>query len=236
MIMATTGLTLYELAAADAALRFSPYCWKTRMALAHKGLAADCLPWRFTEKAAIAFSGQGLVPVLVHDGEAVSDSWTIALHLEQRFPDRPSLFGGRDAVPLARFVNGWADTALAPAIARLILVDVHSRVHEADRDYFRASREERFGQALEDVVADRPAHLAAFRQALQPLRRALANDAFIAGPAPAYADYCAFGMLMWARCISPVELLEPEDSVFAWRDRLLDVFGGMARAAPTVQG
>ncbi|MGL4964315.1 MAG: hypothetical protein ACRC67_24000 [Inquilinus sp.] len=49
------ALTLYELAGADAALRFSPHCWKTRMALAHKGLEADRLPWRFTEKDAIAF-------------------------------------------------------------------------------------------------------------------------------------------------------------------------------------
>src|SRR3974390_869253 len=86
-------LTLYELAAADPRLRFSPYCWKTRMALAHKGLEAERLPWRFTEKDRIAFSGQGRVPVLVDEGQPVADSWRIALHLEQRFPDRPSLFG-----------------------------------------------------------------------------------------------------------------------------------------------
>jgi glutathione S-transferase len=234
--MATAALTLYELAAADAALRFSPHCWKTRMALAHKGLEAERVPWRFSEKAAIAFSGQGMVPVLVHDGEAVTDSWAIALYLEQRFPDRPSLFGGAGAMPLARFVNGWADTVLSPAIARVIVADVHGRVHEADRDYFRTSREQRFGQALEDVVADRPANLAAFRRALQPLRRALAEDGFIAGAAPAYADYCVFGMLMWARCISDVELLEPDDPAAAWRDRLLDAFGGLARSAPTARG
>jgi glutathione S-transferase len=70
------------------------------------------------------------------------------------------------------------------------------------------------------------------RQALAPLRRTLANAPVIAGPAPAYADYCVFGMLMWARCTSTVELLQPDDPVFAWRDRLLDAFGGMARAAP----
>lgn len=226
------ALTLYELAGADAALRFSPHCWKTRMALAHKGLEADRLPWRFTEKDAIAFSGQGLVPVLVHDGETVSDSWRIALHLEQRFPDRPSLFGGPGAVAPARFVNDWADMTLSPAIARVILLDIHGRLHDCDRDYFRSSRETRFGRTLEEAAADRPAHLAAFRQALAPLRRTLANAPFIAGPAPAYADYCVFGMLMWARCTSEVELLQPDDPVFAWRDRLLDAFDGMARAAP----
>jgi glutathione S-transferase len=230
--MSEAALKLYELAGADAALRFSPHCWKTRMALAHKGLEAECIPLRFTEKEAIAFTGQGLVPVLVHDGETICDSWQIALHLEERFPDRPSLFGGAAAVPLARFINGWADTALSPAIARVIILDILDRVHEKDRAYFRASREQRFGRSLEEVAADRPANLAAVRQALLPVRRALAAADFIAGSAPAYADYCVFGLLMWARCVSPVELLEAGDPVFAWRDRLLDAFGGMARAAP----
>jgi glutathione S-transferase len=202
------------------------------MALAHKGLEAERVPWRFTEREAIAFSGQGLVPVLVHDGETVCDSWQIALHLEERFPDRRSLFGGAAAVPLARFINSWADTALTPAIAWVIILDIHDRVHDADRAYFRASREQRFGRTLEEVAADCPANLAAVRQALLPVRRSLTAGDFIAGAAPGYADYCVFAMLMWARCISPVALLETGDPVFAWRDRLLDAFGGMARAAP----
>jgi hypothetical protein len=40
-------------------------------------------------------------------------------------------------------------------------------------------------------------------------------------------------MFMWARCTSPLELLAADDPVHAWRERLLDAFGGMARAAPT---
>jgi hypothetical protein len=39
-------------------------------------------------------------------------------------------------------------------------------------------------------------------------------------------------MFMWARCTSPLELLADDDPVHAWRERLLDAFGGMARAAP----
>jgi glutathione S-transferase len=233
--MATTALILYELAGGDPALRFSPHCWKTRMALAHKGLEAERIPWRFSEKETIAFSGQGMVPVLVHDGEIICDSWQIALHLEERFPDRPSLFGGAEAMALARFINGWADTTLSAAIARVTLLDIHDRVHDVDRAYFRTSREQRFGRSLEEVAADRPANLAALRQALLPLRRALAAGDFLAGPAPAYADYCVFGMLMWARCTSPIELLEAGDPIFAWRDRLLDAFGSVARTAPAVQ-
>src|SRR3546814_3011337 len=66
-------LTLYELAGADSRLRFSPHCWKVRMALAHKGVEARLIPWRFSESEAIAFSNQRLVPILVHDGQVITD-------------------------------------------------------------------------------------------------------------------------------------------------------------------
>jgi glutathione S-transferase len=228
-----TRVTLYELAGADRALRFSPYCWKVRMALAHKGLEAERIPCWFTEKEPIAFSGQTLVPVLVDGTESVHDSWRIALHLEHRYPDRPTLFGGAAAVPLANFANRWADTVLAPALVRIILYDVYTLLAPADQPYFRQTREQRFGQSLEDVVADQPAHIADLRKALVPLRQTLAQQPFLAGDAPAYADYCVFGMFMWARCVSKAVLLDESDPVFAWRERLLDAFDGMARLAPT---
>ena len=72
------GIIMHDLAGADPSLRFSPYCWRTRFALAHKGLPVETLPWRFTDKAAIAFSGQDRVPVIRDDGAVVADSWAIA--------------------------------------------------------------------------------------------------------------------------------------------------------------
>ena len=47
--MMERSLVLFELAGADQSVRFSPHCWKTRMALAHKGLTAQSVPWRFTD-------------------------------------------------------------------------------------------------------------------------------------------------------------------------------------------
>ncbi|HWW47357.1 MAG TPA: glutathione S-transferase family protein [Xanthobacteraceae bacterium] len=227
----TSGIVLYDLAGADADLRFSPHCWKVRMALAHKGLDVQTVPWRFTEKEAIAFSGQQLVPILVDQGEVVSDSWKIATHLEARYPDRPSLFGGKAGEALARFVNSWADASLVPAIAKLMLLDIHACIHDKDRDYFRASREKRFGMTLEAITADTAARRSDVQQALMPLRLMLRDQPFIAGDAPAYADYCVFGMLMWARCVGSADVLEADDRVYAWRERLLDAFGGLARGA-----
>jgi glutathione S-transferase len=57
------GMQLYDLAGAESERRFSPYCWRIKLALMHKGLPFDTIPWRFAEKSAIAFSGQGRVPV-----------------------------------------------------------------------------------------------------------------------------------------------------------------------------
>lgn len=67
-------MKLYDLAGASDELRFSPNCWRIKMALAHKGLSVEAVPWRFVEKEAIAFSGQKTVPVLVDADTVVSDS------------------------------------------------------------------------------------------------------------------------------------------------------------------
>ena len=47
---------------------FSPYYWRVSMALAHKGLEVESIPWHFSEKEAISFSGQVRVSALV-DGK-----------------------------------------------------------------------------------------------------------------------------------------------------------------------
>lgn len=67
-------LKLYDLARAQDDRRFSPPCWQVKMALKHKGIHAEVVPWRFTEKDAIAFSGQGKVPVLVDGDTSVTAS------------------------------------------------------------------------------------------------------------------------------------------------------------------
>jgi glutathione S-transferase len=218
---------LYDLAGAEADRRFSPYCWRTKLALAHKGLEVETIPWRFTEKDLIAFSGQGRVPVLIDGDRVVSDSWVIANYLEDAYPEQPSLFGGDTGRALARFVNYWADTVQLAGLIRLLVADIHAHVHEKDRGYFRDSREKRFGANLEQVAADREQRLPAFRQSLEPLRLTLKSQPYLGGDRPAYADYIVFGGFQWARCISAFKLLQPDDPVAHWRERMLAAFDGM---------
>jgi glutathione S-transferase len=224
-------LELYDLAAAEDDRRFSPFCWRTRMALAHKGLPVRTVAWRFTEKERIAASGQGRVPVLVDNGRWIADSWAIANHLEDAYADRASLFGGPAGRALSRFFNNWADAVLNPGLIRLTLLDIWRHVHDKDKDYFRRSREERFGQSLEAVVAGREERVAAFRQSLAPLRLTLEKQPFLGGEGPLYPDYIVFGGFQWVRCISDFPVLAAEDPVALWRGRMLALFDGLASTA-----
>lgn len=226
------AIKLYDLAGAESDRRFSPFCWRTKMALAHKALDFETIPWRYADKPKIAFAGSERVPVIVDGERPVADSWTIACHLEDAYPKLPSLFGGTAGRASARFVNSWADTVLNAALSRLLMVDILDHLEVGDRAYFRESREKRFGMTLEAFAADREKNLAALRTALEPLRAMLAAQAFIGGESPLYPDYIVFGSLQWARSIGKTRLLEPNDPVEGWRARLLDAFGGLARKAP----
>lgn len=221
---------LYELCGADAERRFSPFCWRSRMALAHKGLEAEVVPWRFTDNAALAFARHDKVPVLVDGDRTVTDSWAIAVYLDEAYPDAPKLFAGKPAGQ--RFIATWADTVLNAGMARLIVSDIPPLLGPKERAYFVESREQRFGMTLEAVTANREARIPEFRALLQPLRTLLKAQPFLGGEAPDYGDYCVFGSLMWARSVSPLRLLDEADVVHAWRERLLDLHGGLARAAP----
>ena len=226
------AITMYDLCGAEADRRFSPFCWRARMALAHKGLAVNTVPWRFTEKAKLPQPNAGRVPVIVDGGRVVHDSSAIADYLEERYPDRPSLFGGETGRGVARFVQNWTETVLQLGLIRLVLLDIHSHLGPVDQAYFREDREKRFGATLEEVVTDRDARLPAFRASLDPLRRTVERQDFVSGKAPAYADYVVFGAFQWARAVSDFEVLAIDDPVRAWRGRMLDLFDGLARRSP----
>ena len=223
------ALTLYELCGADDR-RFSPYCWRTRLALAQKGLNPTVEPVGFTEKDKISFSGQDKVPIIRDGDTVVSDSWTIACYLEDTYADAAPLFGSDIGRHEARFINFWADTVLGGAIGGLIIFDVLNSVRPEDREYFQTTREKRFGRPLAEIQTGRDDRVAGFRQALLPLRSTLAVQPFLCGETPAYADFIVMGSFLWARGTSDYQLLETDDPVYAWRARMADLFDGLSRS------
>jgi glutathione S-transferase len=222
-------ITLYDLAF-DKDLRPSPFCWRVKLALKHKGLAWRDEPCGFTEKQKIAFAQSQTYPV-IHDGtKVVKDSWVIAQHLDAAYPDKP-LLPDRS---YAQFINAWVDTAVNVAIFPIVVGDLVDRVRPQDRDYMLESRGKRLGTT--DFAAfqakAREKGVVALRTALEPARRVLKEQPFLSGATPAYPDYILLGSLMWPRTISPLELLEKDDAVYTWRERMLDQFDGFARKAP----
>jgi glutathione S-transferase len=169
---------------------------------------------------------------MLANGRTIVDSWVIAEYLENTYPDRPSLFGGAGGHALARFINAWGDAVLHAGIARLVVSDIPQHLAPEDAAYFVPDREKRFGMKLEAVTADRAERVKGFRDSLMPLRIALRSAPFLHGDTPGYADMIIFGGFQWARCVSAFPLLAQDDAVYAWRERMLDAYGGIARAAP----
>ena len=223
-------IQLYELVGRDDR-RFSPYCWRTRMSLEHKRLAYQTVPVRFTDKDVIAFSGQERVPV-IRDGEnVISDSWDIAEYLEAQYPDEASLFGGEVGHALARFLNTWTERVMHAALIKLVIADILAHVDDADREYFIESRSARLGKPPADVQTRSEEDLKAFANAVSTIEASLGDNEFLSGSAPAYGDYIVFGAFAWARSISDLALLKPDDPVYAWRNRMLDLYDGMPRSS-----
>ncbi len=224
-------ITLYELKGAGGRL-YSLFSWRTRMALAHKGLPFESHPVPMSDKAAIAFSGGKTVPILRDGDTVVRDSWRIAEHLESAYPQAPSLFGGSIGQGLCQTFNIWADRTLVPAMLPVIVTDIHQRVDPADREYFRTMIEGILKTKLEDTLAGRDKAAERLGRTLDPLRAALKRQLFVCGESPAYADYIVFSVFQWARVMSPFNVLAEDDPVAAWRERMLALHSGFARNVP----
>jgi glutathione S-transferase len=225
--------TLYDLSGLEGRW-FSPFGWRARMALTHKGLEADAAVEliRFSDKDKLGFSGQNLVPVLVDGETVVSDSWKIAKYLESTYPDAPSLFGGEAGEASARLITSYVDGQIHPLVGRCLLTDILQRLRPDDHDYFRQSREARFGMSLERTVADREETRDVLKKTLTPVRATLSDHDFLGGSGATYANYAVFGAFMWARVVSEFPLLDTDDPIHAWRERILDLFDGMPRRQP----
>jgi len=221
---------LYQLCGKDRDASFSPYGWRAKLCLLHKGLKFEEVPIRFLEKVKISHASPQTIPVLDDGSISVVDSLAIAQYLEDIYP-QPSLFGGSVAKSQAPILNHWVDQTLVMGIVGLVLVDIYNCLDAENQAYFRTTREKRFGQTLEEVVEGSDDKLVDFRKSLAPLRLVLKNSPFLSGDHPLWLDYAVFGTFMWPHIVSDFQLLAEDDVIYAWRERMFDLFSGVARRA-----
>src|SRR5437868_3459378 len=173
-------ILLYELQGKGGRF-YSLFSWRTRMALAHKGLEFESHPVAMSDKAAIAFSGGKTVPV-VRDGETVvRDSWSIAEHLESRYPQAPTLFGGEIGHGISHAFNAWVDRAVVPAMLPLVVADIHERIDPADEAFFRQMMEKILKTALEETRGVREQSMRRLGGTIAPLQAVLKRQAYVCG-------------------------------------------------------
>jgi glutathione S-transferase len=220
---------LYDLALADEAVRPSPYCWLVKFALLHKGLKFETKPVGFADKSKYPDPDYGKVPVLVDDGVMVKDSPVILDHLERKYRERP-LAATPGERASAAFYGAWLASAVYPALGPLIMLPLLAAASPEDRDYIRQTREARFGKTLEEYanVPDAPKRMEA---ALGVLSAPLSAHDFLGGREANLCDYVVMSPLMWRRSATSAELYEMPRAAAAWHERMLDLFGGYARAA-----
>jgi glutathione S-transferase len=211
-------LRLYELRL-DNGRSLSPYVWRIRYVLAHKGLDCEQVLLGFTEIAP-RFDGRfKTVPVLQHGDTLMAESWDIAKYLDETFPGKP-VFSSPGEIQAIRLFDHWFALEVSKRLIGMYVLDIHDAARPEDRAYFRASREARFaGRKLEEIVAGRESRLPALREALQPLRQQLKDGPFLGGSSPSYADYIAWSAFQWVGSVATLAPLAKDDALRPWFER-----------------
>lgn len=228
-------IQLFELAAKDDRYRFSPYCWRARMALLHKGLDYESVPWRFIEKERIAESGQKAVPVLVDNGKWLADSWAIATYLDETYPDRPMLMKDAAARAQAQLVIAVVQTQLLPAAIPVAVCEVHDLLDADNQAYFRETREKVLGRSLEDLKVSPEDGKAGLAKGLTVFETVLETTPYLGGDAASYADYALFGVLKWVDIVAPYRPVDDSTAVGKWFANLEAMYDGRAGSVPRVR-
>lgn len=223
-------MILYELDAINEQY-FSPYCWRILMSLNHKDLykGVKRIQVKFSDKSLISHKGFNTVPVLEDDDNWTGGSLKIAEYIEKTYPNQPSLFRGAENMNLTSIINQMLDTKIIGILARIIVGDVYKVLHPEDKIYFRETREKILNKTIEEVDLESSKYIPILQKELNPFRKVIKNNNFFTGSKPMYCDYILFGFFMWARNTSPKQLLEKNDVLWHWRERMLNLFDGFAR-------
>jgi len=158
---------------------------RVALALAHKGLEVESVVIDYADRSkVIEVSGQGLVPVIVDEGEVVVDSIEIIRHLDRRYPDLP-LFP--------------SDPARRAEID--VFLEWFNEVYKAAPNAIEEMLEQGEAPDGEDVETEAER----MRAHLDLFERLLAGGDYLMGEGPSAADFAAFPFLKYARGRDPAD-------------------------------
>lgn len=225
-------IKLYELAGENTDIKFSPFVWRTRMSLLHKGLEFESVAWRFSDRDSTQHKS---VPAIYDDGNMISDSWEIAKYLDEKYPDHPALMKDEEAQAHAQLVSSICNNLIFFTAVTMAIYPVSQILDEASAPYFIETREGKFGKKLSDINADDAEEAKAnLAKGLTVFEQTLATSDYLGGDAPTYADYTLFGVLKWIDVVA-YRPVDETSNVGKWFDRISALYNGNAAKAPTVR-
>lgn len=224
-------IEFYELAAENKEIKFSPFVWRARMALLHKGLDFKSIAWQFRDRET---KEHKIVPSIYDNGKMVSDSWEIAKYLDAQYPDKPMLMKDAEAEAHAQLVNNVCNNLIFPIAASMAIYPVSQIIDDESAAYFIETREAKFGKKLSAINnEDQDAAKANLANGLSVFEATLGTSDYLGGDALTYADYTLFGILKWIDVVAYRPVTE-DSNVGKWFDRISALYNGNATNAATV--
>jgi glutathione S-transferase len=212
-----SALRLYEVVNQDG-VSISVFVWRTKFALAKKGLAYESVAVGYRDIPNIGSGTLKTVPILQSNDTFIMDSWVIAEWLDRMYPDRPLIFQSPSDLAMMRFFEKWFSTA-GILMLRACLGALHDTLRHDDRGYFKTTREQRLGETFEAMAPKIADNISAMRTALQPIRRTVQEQPFIGGEEPNYADFIGYAALISLGSVSPSTLFDDDDPILPWVQR-----------------
>ena len=214
-------IKLYDLSGKND-LRFSPPCWTVKLCLLHKNIKFETVPVRFSEKDKIAFSGQRLVPIIEHEKGFVNDSWEIIKWLDENYLEN-KFFINETSKNFSYFLYLWTSRQLLPVLFKIIAHEIPNVLEGEDINYYIKTREDRINGPITKFKLNISEFINEFNKMINPIRKIIDANGFIAGKEPGIEDYIFFGNFKWVSCCSSSNLLETKDPIHRWFKDLSEI-------------
>lgn len=122
------------------------------------------------------------MPVIIHDGKVIQDSWAIVQYLDKTFPETHCLLG--DNVGLHQLFLDYCEKHVMMPLFMLCVLDIHAQFPDQDiQRWFRERIEKQLGGVtLESAAQDVSGHITELVSALQPIDAVLQENEYITGP------------------------------------------------------